>query len=93
MAKLGLIISSLVVLLFAFDAFLAVLAVEAEAPMLLHRVKRHGPWRWEDRGRWESERSRLRELIAVESDAVRLAELQHELQLLEEHGGYYGWGR
>jgi hypothetical protein len=94
MAQIGLYLSLFALLLFVALASEPASAVEpeGEAP-LLERVKRQGPWRREDRGRWEGERSRLRGLIALERDAIRLAELERELLLLEGYGNYYGWGR
>jgi len=92
MAQLGLYLSLFALLLFVALTTEPASAVEVagEAP-LLERVKRQGPWRREERGRWESERNRLRNLIAIEKDLVQLAILQRELQLLEGYGGYYGW--
>lgn len=94
MAQIGLYFSLFALILFVILVSEPASAVETEGKTpLLERVKRQGPWRREDRGRWEGERSRLQGLIALERDAIRLAELNRELQLLEGYGGYYGWGR
>jgi len=66
---------------------------ETASLLALQRAKRQGPWKREERERWEGERRRLNGLIEVERDAVRLAELRRELELLTGYGSYYGWGR